>query len=81
MLKNSCRRKKAHRTYSSDIRECKCSKLAPKTISKLILSFTPHSIEIKKCSLKVLKTLAVARDDAKTEILDNGVIDQCLTYI
>ena len=29
----------------------------------------------------MLKTLALARDDAKTEILDNGVIDQCLTYI
>jgi hypothetical protein len=33
------------------------------------------SIEIKKSGLKVLKTLALARDDAKTEILDNGVID------
>jgi hypothetical protein len=39
------------------------------------------SIEIKKCSLSILKNLAQSRDDAKTEFLDNGILDQCLTYI
>ena len=67
--------------YSSDIRGCRFSRHALRTISKHQLNLKNFSIDIKKCSLKVLKTLALARDDAKSEILENGVIDQCLTYI
>ena len=69
------------RICSSDIRGCRYSRLALKIISKHTINLKTISIDIKKCSLKVLKTLALARDDAKSEILDNGVIDQCLTYI
>ena len=66
---------------SSDTRGCKYSRLALRTTSKHPVNLKTFSIDIKKCSLKVLKTLALARDDAKSEILENGVIDQCLTYI
>ena len=62
------------KTCLSDTRAFRFSKLALWTISNLEL-INYYSIDIKKCSLKVLKTLAFARDDAKTEILDNGVID------
>ena len=66
---------------SLDIRGCRYSRLALRTTSKSPVNLKTFSIDIKKCSLKVLKTLALARDDAKSEILENGVIDQCLTYI
>jgi len=28
-----------------------------------------------------LKSLVLSRDDAKIELLENGVLDQCLSYI
>jgi hypothetical protein len=28
-----------------------------------------------------LKSLVLSRDDAKTELLENGVLDQCLSYV
>lgn len=32
------------------------------------------STDIKKCSLRILKNLAGARDDAKMEIMETGVL-------
>jgi hypothetical protein len=45
------------------------------------LKITIFSIDIKKCSLSILKSLVLSRDDAKIELLENGVLDQCLSYI
>ncbi len=39
------------------------------------------SIEIKKCSLSILKNLVQFREDSKLELFDNGILDQCLSYI
>jgi hypothetical protein len=45
------------------------------------LKITIFSIDIKKCSLSILKSLVLSRDDAKIELLENGILDQCLSYI
>ena len=40
-----------------------------------------YSIDIKKCSLSILKSLVLSRDDAKVELLEIGVLDQCLSIV
>lgn len=40
-----------------------------------------YSIDIKKISLSILCNLIVSREDAKIELLENGVIELCINNI
>lgn len=40
-----------------------------------------YSIDIKKIALNILCYLVVVRSDAKNEILENGVLEQCIRHI
>lgn len=40
-----------------------------------------YRIEIKKSALKILNYLVVNRDDAKNEVLEHGVIEQCIKHV
>ena len=69
-----------HKTCILDTKESRYLRLAVKITSKKnnIFNLTLYSIDIKKCSLSILKSLVLSRDDAKIELLENGVLDQCL---
>ena len=72
-----------HKTCLLDTKESRYLRLAVKITSKLnsLFNLPLFSIDIKKCSLSILKSLVLSRDDAKTELLENGVLDQCLSYV